>query len=121
LGAGWVDDLAGADDPRACRPPDWVWAGDVGRVWVGLSNGERRRAEPRSQQAGERTHAFGLRLPLFIFSKAISEELSAHLRFSFSWIFFIAQSGSACDIGGNTPHIAVPNLTAALDGFVMIG
>src|SRR5215469_13148413 len=42
LGAGWSDDLAGADNPRAVRPARWIWAGNVGRIRVGLSNGERR-------------------------------------------------------------------------------
>ncbi len=51
LGAGWGDDLARADDPRAVR----LRAGEVGRVRHGLSNGERRRAQPRRQQVGERT------------------------------------------------------------------
>ena len=58
LGAGWVDDLATADDPRAVR----LRAGDVGRVQIGLSSGERRKAQPRRQQAAERTQTVDPRL-----------------------------------------------------------
>jgi hypothetical protein len=59
LGAGRGDDLAIADDPRAVR----LRADrDVGRVLLGLSKGERRKAQPRRQQAGERTQTVDPRL-----------------------------------------------------------
>ena len=56
LGAGWGDDLARADDPRAVR----LRAGDVGRVRldVGLSEGERRKAQ-RPPPPGRRADADG--------------------------------------------------------------
>ena len=57
LGAGWGDDLATADDPRAVR----LRAGDVGRERHGLAS-ERRNAQPRRQQAGERTQTVDPRL-----------------------------------------------------------
>ncbi len=102
LGAGWGDDLASADDPRAVR----LRAGGVGRVRVGLSNGERRSAQPRRQQIGERTQAFDLRLLLF-FSKAISEELSGHGRPP--WIFSVAQRDRPCE---NRGEILAPPYTS---------
>lgn len=42
LKAGWGDDLATADDPRAV----WLRAGDVGRKRNRLTSNERRNAQP---------------------------------------------------------------------------
>ena len=106
LGAGWGDDLATADDPRAVR----LRAGDVGRVRLGLSTGERRKAQPRRQQAGERTQTVDPR-PI---SRLIRDPFRDMYR-SPPWIFFITQPG----IDRATPerkykrrpiHIVVANL-----------
>ena len=48
--AGWGDNLAAADDPRAVL----LWAGDVGRELLGLAS-EPWNNQPGRQQAGERT------------------------------------------------------------------
>ena len=87
LGAGWGDDLAIADDPRAVR----LRAGDVGRIRLGLSSGEPRKAQPRRQQAGERTQTVDPRL----ISRADFETFFETCTRSPPWIFVHAQPGSA--------------------------
>src|SRR5208282_616180 len=84
LGAGWGDDLAVTDDPRAVL----LRAGDVGRVLLGLSTGEQRKAQPRCQHAGERTHTVDSR---FI-SRLSSRCFSGHIPFS-SLDFFHQATG----------------------------
>ena len=54
LRASWRDNCAIADNPRAVR----LRAGEIGRVILGLSSGEPRKAKPRRQQASERTQVF---------------------------------------------------------------
>ena len=78
LGAGGRDDGAVADDPRVRQGrrvvralhPAQVLAGGVRRERYGLSSGERRKAQPRRQQADER------------YPKTISKGFSGHIRFS---------------------------------------
>jgi len=57
LGAGWVM-IWPSPRPRAVL----LRAGDVGRVFLGLTGGEPRKAQPRCQHAGERTQMVDPRL-----------------------------------------------------------
>src|SRR5208282_5602719 len=74
LGASWRDDRAIADDPRAVR----LRAGEVGRVLLGLTSGEPRKAYARRQQAGERTHTGDPRFISRFSSRVISRRFSRH-------------------------------------------
>ena len=94
LGAGWRDDLAIADDPRAVR----LRAGDVGRVLLGLSSGERRKAQPRRQQAGERTQTVDPRFISRLFRDLFRDAFRDMYR-SPPWNFFISNRDRPCDIG----------------------
>src|SRR5580693_2700187 len=106
LDAGWGDDLAAADDPRAVR----LRAGEVGRELLGLSSGEPRKAQPRRKQAGEWTQTVDPRFISRFISRVVSSRFSGHVP-SPPWSFFITQPGSAVrHCGGNTTGA---NLTRA--------
>src|SRR5580692_12359096 len=77
LGASWRDDRAIADDPRAV----WLRAGDVGRELLGLSSGEPRKAQPRCQQAGERTQTVNPRFISRFISRVVVSRFSRHIPF----------------------------------------
>src|SRR6202021_3991288 len=77
LHAGWGEYLAIADDPRAVR----LRTGDVFRIRYGLACCERRRAQPRRHQAGERTQTLDPGLIPRVISRFSGHVSSSSLKF----------------------------------------